>query len=92
MYFFMIANYHAIISANVRYAKITPNAKLLYGEIFVICGTDKYCIATNKDFAELYSVRSDTISTWIQELVKQGFIKTETNQLQGNKRKIYLCK
>ena len=44
-------NYYAIIPANVRYSDITPNAKLLYGEITCLCNKEGYCYATN-DFIE----------------------------------------
>ena len=55
-------NYYAIIPAGVRYSAIKPNAKLLYGEITALANKKGYCFATNKYFAELYSVNKNTIS------------------------------
>ena len=67
-------NYYAIIPAEVRYSNLKPNAKLLYGEITALSGKLGYCYATNNYFAELYDVSKNTISSWISDLKKLGFI------------------
>jgi DNA-binding transcriptional ArsR family regulator len=67
-------NYYAIIPADVRYSNLKPNAKLLYGEITALSGKLGYCYATNNYFAELYGVSKNTISSWISDLKKLGFI------------------
>tara|TARA_R100000742_G_C4279010_1_gene102656 strand:- start:3640 stop:4266 length:627 start_codon:yes stop_codon:yes gene_type:complete len=66
--------YYAIIPAHVRYAKIKPHAKLLYGEITALSNKEGYCFASNKYFADLYSVTKNTISLWIKELETNKFI------------------
>jgi len=66
--------YYAIIPAEVRYSNLKPNAKLLYGEITALSGKLGYCYATNNYFAELYEVSKNTISSWISDLKKLGFI------------------
>ena len=62
-------SYYAIIPANVRYADITPNAKLLYGEITALSNKNGYCYAGNEYFSSLYKVRARTITSWIKELI-----------------------
>lgn len=70
-------SYYAIIPANVRYAKIKANSKLLYGEITALSNQKGYCWSSNNYFAELYGVSKNTISLWINELKKSGFIHVE---------------
>lgn len=70
-------NYYAVIPAHVRYSNITPNAKLLYGEITALANKTGYCYASNDYFAKLYGVTKTTITLWINELVKNNFIIRE---------------
>lgn len=71
-------NYYSIIPANVRYDKeLMANAKLLYGEITALCSDKGICWAGNEYFAELYSVSKETISRWISQLCKKGYINTK---------------
>ena len=67
-------NYYAIIPANVRYSDLKPNAKLLYGEITALSNKYGFCFASNNYFAQLYNVNKNTISSWITDLKKEGFI------------------
>src|SRR5699024_4562159 len=79
-------SYYAIIPANVRYDEsLTPNAKLLYGEITALCNQEGYCWANNAYFSKLYEVKKETISRWISDLVKNGYIKTELIYKEGTK-------
>lgn len=73
----MKPSYYAIIPADVRYSKLKPNAKLLYGEITALSNKHGYCFATNNYFAELYGVSKNTVSLWIQELKEHNFISVE---------------
>jgi hypothetical protein len=84
-------SYYAIIPASVRYSdKICPNAKLMYGELTALCSKMGYCWATNGYFAKLYSVKSETISEWINGLRKAGFVTVELFPEKGNLRKVRL--
>jgi len=92
----MNRSYYAVIPANVRYDKeLTPNAKLLYGEITALCNEKGYCWASNSYFAELYKVSKETVSRWISKLEELGYIRTELIYEQGTKsvkeRRIYIC-
>ena len=79
--------YYAIIPANVRYDEsLTPNAKLLYGEITALCNEKGYCWATNGYFAELYNVSKVSISKWIGSLKDAGYVSIEMEQDRGTKQ------
>jgi hypothetical protein len=86
--------YYAIIPANVRYCDgLTPNAKLLYGEITALTNEKGYCWATNAYFADLYKTTVRSVSKWISQLAELGFIRVElsygpTQKVQS--RKIWL--
>lgn len=79
-------NYYAIIPANVRYdTELPANAKLLYGEITALCNAEGFCWATNKYFAELYSVSTQSISYWLKSLKDRGYINSKLTFKQGSK-------
>lgn len=79
-------SYYAIIPANVRYDKeLTPNAKLLYGEITALCNEKGYCWASNDYFAKLYDVSTVSISKWVNQLVDKGYINSVMNYKEGSK-------
>lgn len=71
-------NYYAIIPANVRYNKnLKPNEKLLYGEITSLCNQKGFCWASNSYFSELYNVTVQTISSWVSNLKKEGYVMVD---------------
>lgn len=84
--------YYAVIPASVRYdEKLTPNAKLLYGEITALCKKQGYCWATNDYFAQLYKTSDKTIGRWIKSLIDKKFIYTKVKTFRyqdGTIRKI----
>lgn len=70
-------NYYAIIPAYVRYDNsLKAIEKLMYGEITALTNKEGYCFAKNKYFAELFEVANNTVSRWISNLEKKGYIKT----------------
>lgn len=88
------ANYYAVIPAPVRYnKKLKYPERLLYGEITALSNRYGYCFASNKYFASLYDVVSETVSRWISHLKECGYIdvniiKNENNQII--ERRIYI--
>lgn len=82
-------SYYAVIPADVRYdKKLKPNEKLLYGEITALCNEKGFCWASNKYFAELYSVSTTSVSLWIKNLSDNGYIEIEIEK--NYSRKLYL--
>lgn len=81
-------SYYAIIPSEVRYANITPNAKILFAEITALSNKEGYCWTTNKYFANLYATSNRSIQNWIKELEINEFIKVEL--VDNNARKIYV--
>jgi DNA-binding transcriptional ArsR family regulator len=78
--------YYAIIPASVRYdARLTPNAKLLYGEITALCNEKGYCWASNAYFSDLYDVTKATVSAWIGNLKDAGYITVSMQYKEGTK-------
>jgi hypothetical protein len=88
-------NYYAIIPSDVRYDNtLKANAKLLYGEITALTNEKGFCWSSNSYFASLYDVSNRTISNWISQLEKRGYITLQMVYKNGTKeidqRKIYL--
>jgi hypothetical protein len=79
-------NYYAIIPANVRYDKdLTPNAKLLYGEITALCNEKGFCWAGNQYFADLYQKDKSTIARWLKQLEDKEYITREVIYKEGSR-------
>ena len=90
-------SYWAVIPANVRYDKsLSPNAKLLYGELTALCKKEGYAWASNKYFANLYQVDRSSISHWIKKLQDRGYIRLKfiyaDDKPYIEERRIYLAK
>lgn len=88
--------YYGILPANVRYDKnLKPMEKIMYSELTALCNKNGYCNATNSYFAELYEVSKNTVSLWIGDLEKAGYIKTKLIYEPGTKnikeRRIYIA-
>lgn len=85
--------YYAIIPANVRYDKrLSPNEKLLYGELTCLTHQDGYCFATNAYFASLYGVTVRTVQGWLKSLEQCGYINISytKDSRESCLRKIYI--
>ena len=88
-------NYFGILPANVRYdMNLKRMEKILFTEISSLTNKDGYCYATNSYFSKLYEVHKNTVGAWINNLEKQGYIKTVLIYKKGTKeiieRRIYI--
>lgn len=87
--------YYGILPASIRYDKnLKPMEKIMYSELTALSNKNGYCNATNSYFAELYEVSKNTVSLWISDLEKAGYIKTKLMYEAGTKnikeRRIYI--
>ena len=70
--------YYSIIPADVRYdEELTPNEKILYGEITALTNQKGECWATNSYFAKLYKVEIPSVSRWLRHLKAKQYIDIE---------------
>ena len=71
-------SYYGILPADVRYdERLCPMAKIIYTEITALQDQKGYAWPSNGYFAKLYSVDSGTVSGWVAQLVKCGFVKMD---------------
>jgi len=69
--------YFGILTADVRYDKrLKPMEKILFSEISALCDMNGNCEASNSYFAELYEVDPKTVSSWVSNLKKNGYINS----------------
>ena len=81
--------YHTNLPAAVRFdARLSPYARLLFGDIKALCDQQGYCWASNYYLASLYGVKAKVVSRWIQQLRKYGYLKIAIQA--GNQRKIFV--
>ncbi len=67
--------------------KLSSNAKLLYGDIQLLCYKNGYCYASNKHLGNMISVTERTVSRLLAELEANNCIKMEYYRKE---RKIYI--
>ncbi len=66
---------------------ICSNAKLLYGDISLLCHSKGYCFATNKFLADNLGVSNRTVIRLLNELENESLIRMEYSR---NERKIFI--
>lgn len=71
-------NFYSIIPADLRYDnRLKATEKLFFSEISALTNVYGYCYAGNKYFANLYNCDVRTITRWLSNLEKFGYIKVE---------------
>ena len=87
-------NYYSIIPATILFNnQIKPNEKLLYAMLTSLASKEGFCFASNKYLAERLNVKANTVSSWITDLKRKGFIIVEIIRSDNNEiiqRKIYI--
>ena len=91
----MTATYYTILPAEVRLDKrLLPYERLLFSEILALSNKKGYCYATNAYFAKIYEVSVVSVSTWISNLIKYGYISRhyeyKANTKLIERRKLYI--
>lgn len=85
--------YYTVLPSRVRYdERLKPMEKIMYSELTVLSHVKGYCYANNTYFAKLYGVHKNTVSVWINNLVKCGHITTKCimKDKQVEERRIYI--
>ncbi|WP_308748485.1 helix-turn-helix domain-containing protein [uncultured Anaerococcus sp.] len=91
----MTGTYYTILPAEVRLDKrLLPFERILFSDILTLANKNGYCFASNAYFAKAYEVSTVSISTWISNLVKYGYIsrsydyKDKTKKIE--RRRLYV--
>lgn len=87
--------YYGILPSKIRYdERLKPMERIIYTELTVLTYTKGYCFATNSYFAKLYKVHKNTVSIWLKDLEKYGYINIEyiMKDKQIEERRITLVK
>ena len=91
----MTATYYTILPAEIRLDKrLLPYERLIFSDILALSNTKGYCYATNRYFAKIYSVSVVSVSTWISNLIKYGYISRiydyKANTKMIERRRLYI--
>jgi hypothetical protein len=86
-------SYFAIIPHDILAdGTLSPNAKLLYGEVSALISAEGFCWSGNKHFADLLGISIKSASRLISQLVEKKYLYVEVERNEKNevtKRKIY---
>lgn len=84
-------NYYYVIPAQLIEGDDPPNKALLYGLIVSLSNKKGYCWASNQFLANKLGIKGTaTVSRYISELVKEGWIDRKVNADKGNRRKLFI--
>lgn len=88
-------NYYIILPAQVLHDnKLTPLARLIYGELSALANINGYAWISNQKLADKYEVSLRTINNSLSALKDYGYIRTELfykeNSKEVERREIYI--
>lgn len=79
-------NYYMVIPAQVAYNNdLAPIARLIFGELHTMANTYQHVFISNAGLAERFGISKRTVSRYISELEKVGYISTEITFKEGTK-------
>ena len=84
----MIDTYSKIPRKVINNKKLCSNAKILYGDLVLLCHKNGYCYATNKFLSGNLGVSERTITRLIKVLYQENLI--EISYTGSNVRNIYI--
>ncbi len=88
-----LPEYYVIIPAEIRYDKRLPiGARMIYGELTVLCAKEGYAWVSNRTLGEYYNVHKNSISRWISLLSKYDYISVELSGKDKDERIIKIKK
>lgn len=92
---FQGANYYVVIPQEVLHDnRLTPLARLIYGEISALANINGYAWISNKKLATKYKVTKATISAAISKLQEFEYIRShliyKENSKEVEKRNLYI--
>ena len=85
-----------MLTSDIRFdSTLSANARLLYGEIVLLCKKEGHCWATNAYFSKLYGITIRSVQRFIGELKKAGYISLAFSYVDETRlierREIRLC-
>lgn len=91
----MTVTYYTILPAEVRLDKrLVPFERIIFSDILTLANKKGYCYATNAYFSKTYGVSTVSVSTWISNLVKYGYLSRvyeyKDNTKMIERRKLYI--
>lgn len=91
----MTVTYYTILPAEVRLDKrLVPFERIIFSDILTLANKKGYCYATNAYFSKTYGVSTVSVSTWISNLVKYGYLSRvyeyKNNTKMIERRKLYI--
>ncbi len=82
-------NFQYYIPAFVMFDdNLSPSAKLLYGVIVAMAHREGYCWASSNTLAKKFSCTRESVSRWLSDLEKRGFVRVEITKVSN--RKIFI--
>jgi len=93
-------SFYAVIPSHILTSQsLSSNEKILYGIVSSLTNKKGYCFASNSNLTNYFEKdghkpHAKTISKWVNNLVRLGYLKNEVVRTEGGKvteRKLWIC-